>query len=235
MRVSLFRRFTFEAAHCNRSAPPGTKQARLHGHSYEVTVYVAGTVDSQSGWLVDFGDIKADSYSLIDRLDHRILNEVDGMTDSSCADVQRWLDTRLHESQAGFDRCKVCVKGDTAFSPVFKSAAAPPAGLVKVVFGFAAAHFLPRLPSTHKCRRMHGHSFRVSVSSRDADTAVAAVAALYPQLDHRVLNEVPGLENPTSEQLAHWLWKRLHEGEGSTEEIIVQETCTTGCIYRGED
>ncbi len=111
-------------------------------------------------------------------------------------------------------------------------------------FGFEAAHFLPTFPDGHKCRRMHGHSFRIDVvvegpldPSRgflvDYGDLKRAFAPLHDELDHRVLNEVRGLENPTSEMVAVWVWDRLAPVLPLLAEVIVHETCTSRCEYRG--
>lgn len=111
-------------------------------------------------------------------------------------------------------------------------------------FRFEAAHWLPTFPEGHKCRRMHGHSFRVDVAVEgevpegqgyliDYGAIEAAVEPLRHQLDHRCLNEVRGLENPTSEVLAGWLWDRLAAELPLLAGIIVQETCTARCEYHG--
>jgi len=113
------------------------------------------------------------------------------------------------------------------------------------IFGFEAAHFLPNVPASHKCRRMHGHSFRVEVYVEGAvepetgwvmDFAdlKACFEPLEDRLDHRLLNEIEGLENPTSENLARWIWRELKPGLPGLTQLIVRETCTAGCIYRGE-
>ena len=110
-------------------------------------------------------------------------------------------------------------------------------------FGFEAAHRLPLLPEGHKCSRLHGHSFRVEVHVQgDVDPATgilidfaaikAAFAPLHDRLDHYFLNEVEGLENPTSENLARWIWDRL-ESSIPLSEVVVRETCTSGAVYRG--
>ena len=113
-------------------------------------------------------------------------------------------------------------------------------------FSFEAAHLLPEVPEGHKCRRLHGHSFHVRVTVRgDVDPRLGWVmdfadlkrawAPLHDALDHRYLNEIPGLENPTSERLAQWIWRRLLPLLPSLVAIEVRETCTSGCLYRGED
>jgi 6-pyruvoyltetrahydropterin/6-carboxytetrahydropterin synthase len=110
-------------------------------------------------------------------------------------------------------------------------------------FTFEAAHRLPRVPEGHKCARLHGHSYRVEIRVEgpvsegagwvmDFGDIKTAWAPLADQLDHRYLNEVDGLENPTSENLAAWIWDRLH-GSLPLSCVTVRETCTSGCTYRG--
>lgn len=112
-------------------------------------------------------------------------------------------------------------------------------------FSIEAAHWLPNVAADHKCRRMHGHSFQIQVYVRgpvdpqlgwvmDFAEIKAAFAPVEDEIDHRCLNEVEGLENPTSENLARWLWRRLHPSLPLLSKIVVQETCTSGCIYSGE-
>jgi len=111
-------------------------------------------------------------------------------------------------------------------------------------FTFEAAHQLPNLPPEHKCRRLHGHSYRVTVVvsaevSSDSGWVMdfadvqAAFDPCYDALDHRYLNEVPGLENPTAELIAIWIWQRLKPVLPALSEIRIDETCTAGCVYRG--
>ncbi|MDF1504129.1 6-carboxytetrahydropterin synthase QueD [Roseisolibacter sp. H3M3-2] len=112
-------------------------------------------------------------------------------------------------------------------------------------FTFEAAHRLPHVPEGHKCARLHGHSFRVAVHVRgpldptlgwvmDFADLKAAWRPLDDALDHRYLNDIPGLENPTSEVLARWIWQRLTPVLPGLSEVVVRETCTSGCRYRGE-
>ncbi len=111
-------------------------------------------------------------------------------------------------------------------------------------FTFEAAHRLPNVPEGHKCARLHGHSYRVEVRvggevGKESGWVVdfadlgAAFKPLHAQLDHYYLNEVPGLENPTSEVLARWIWDRLEPALPGLVEVLVRETCTSGCSYRG--
>lgn len=113
------------------------------------------------------------------------------------------------------------------------------------VFHIEAAHKLPNLPEGHKCRRLHGHSFRVEIHIEgEVDPALgwvmdfadlkSAFEPLYKQLDHHYLNEIEGLENPTSENLARWIWQRLKPNLPLLSKILVAETCTSACVYRGD-
>jgi 6-pyruvoyltetrahydropterin/6-carboxytetrahydropterin synthase len=114
------------------------------------------------------------------------------------------------------------------------------------VFYIEAAHSLPNVPPGHKCGRLHGHSFRVEIHVRGAveehsgwvmDFACIkeAFQPYFDQLDHHFLNEVEGLANPTSENLARWIWDRLRPALPLLFRVIVCETCTSGCVYEGED
>lgn len=112
-------------------------------------------------------------------------------------------------------------------------------------FTFEAAHRLPTFPEGHKCRRLHGHSFRVEVQvTGEVDPAqgylvdygviTAACAPIRQALDHYYLNELAGLENPTAEMLAQWIWQRLQPTLPLLSAVVVHETCTSACTYRGE-
>lgn len=111
-------------------------------------------------------------------------------------------------------------------------------------FTFEAAHFLPTFPEGHKCRRLHGHSFRVEIvvagaidSSKgylmDYGEIKDAIKPIHDALDHRLLNDIDGLGNPTSELLASWMWERLVGALPMLSAVIVYETCTSRCEYRG--
>ncbi|MCO4098713.1 MAG: 6-carboxytetrahydropterin synthase QueD [Gemmatimonas sp.] len=111
-------------------------------------------------------------------------------------------------------------------------------------FTVEAAHRLPNVPAGHKCARLHGHSFRIEIRvSGPLDPTMgwvmdfadikAAFRPIYDQLDHHYLNDVPGLENPTSEVLAVWIWERLRPTLPLLSAVVVRETCTSGCEYRG--
>lgn len=119
-------------------------------------------------------------------------------------------------------------------------------GSIEVIkeYRFEAAHLLTKVPPKHKCARLHGHSFRFEVRVGgeinpdmgwviDFGDISAVVKPLVDILDHNYLNEIPGLENPTSERISLWLWERIKPSLPGLREIVVHETCTARCSYRG--
>lgn len=113
-------------------------------------------------------------------------------------------------------------------------------------FSFEAAHRLPKVPSTNKCSRLHGHSFKVAITVEgevdpdlgwfvDYEDIKAAFKPLLDRyLDHSYLNEIEGLDNPTSENIAKWIWDRLKNQLLGLQRVSVFETCTTACHYEGK-
>ena len=104
---------------------------------------------------------------------------------------------------------------------------------------------MPHLPKSHKCRRLHGHSFKVEiVVAGECDPKLGwlmdyadiseAFKPIWQRLDHFYLNDIPGLENPTRENIAVWIWEKLQSKLPLLTEVVVAETCTARCVYRGE-
>jgi 6-pyruvoyltetrahydropterin/6-carboxytetrahydropterin synthase len=112
-------------------------------------------------------------------------------------------------------------------------------------FRFEAAHFLPKVPEGHKCRRVHGHSFKGEVAVRGPIDPVTgwlmdfadlkrAVDPVVSRLDHYMLNDIEGLDNPTSERLAVWFWQQLSAAIPGLHRVTIEETCTSRCHYYGK-
>ncbi|EMI7064401.1 MULTISPECIES: 6-carboxytetrahydropterin synthase QueD [Providencia] len=112
-------------------------------------------------------------------------------------------------------------------------------------FTFEAAHKLPHVPEGHKCGRLHGHSFMVRLEITgeidshsgwiiDFSDVKAAFKPIWERLDHHYLNDIEGLENPTSEVLAQWIWQQTKPLLPLLSAVTVKETCNAGCVYRGE-
>ena len=120
---------------------------------------------------------------------------------------------------------------------------APIVELVKD-FRFEAAHYLPNVGAGHKCRRMHGHSFHGEVAVRgpidprvgwliDFADLKQVIDPVVVRLDHYLLNEIEGLENPTSERIAVWMWQQLAPSLPQLTRVTIEETCTSRCSYFG--
>ena len=93
--MEIFKEFTFEAAHLLPNVPEGHKCARLHGHSYHVTIYLSGDVGETTGWVIDFGDLKIRFKPICDRLDHRYLNDIEGLENPTSENIALWIWARL--------------------------------------------------------------------------------------------------------------------------------------------
>jgi 6-pyruvoyltetrahydropterin/6-carboxytetrahydropterin synthase len=113
------------------------------------------------------------------------------------------------------------------------------------VYHFEAARRLPNLPGSHPCTNLHGHSFRLEIFVsgpvdqttgwvRDFAELDAAFEPIKAQLDHRYLNDIPWLENPTSERLAQWIWQQLKPGLPGLSKLVIHETHRSGCVYVGD-
>ncbi len=112
-------------------------------------------------------------------------------------------------------------------------------------FTFEAAQTLPHAPEGHKCRLMHGHSFKVEIAVEgevnpatgwlyDHAEITRAMKPLLDRLDHSYVNEIAGLENPTIEIMCAWFWKALAPQLPGLCEIVLHETPTARCVFRGE-
>ena len=228
MRAELVKSFQFEAAHATPAVP------RVHGHSFVVEVVVEGPIDPDLAWVIDYAEISQAFKPVFETLDHRYLNDIEGMGEASFEGVAEYIRERLAPALALPVKVFVSMAGDGHFNAVLK---VPDERLrlgERVRISFEAAHFLPNLPETHKCRRLHGHSFTIELAgSRAHAMAEAAREVVYDTLDRTSLNDIPGLENPTSEQLAMWIWERVKPRAPQLEAVAVAETCTARCIHRG--
>ncbi|QEC74546.1 6-carboxytetrahydropterin synthase QueD [Mucilaginibacter ginsenosidivorax] len=112
-------------------------------------------------------------------------------------------------------------------------------------FTFDAAHFSPNVPEGHKCKKLHGHTYQVTIFLEaavlesdgwvmDFTELKAIVKPLVAQLDHSLLNDIEGLENPTTENLAIWLWQKIYPQLQILKRIELKETPTSGVIYEGK-
>ncbi len=224
----------FEAARRVAILPAGHRARRLHGHSFLAKVRAA----LPPGWAPFPGDetdaLSAELDACVDALDYQDLNTLLPVpTDENLA---RWVRNCL--TVPGIASVGVQSTQD-------QGADLDGAEHVHLWrrFRFEAAHRLPNVPEGHQCGRMHGHGFEVILHADqdlaghdmglDFDRLGAIWAPLEARLNYSCLNDIPGLENPTSELLAHWLWQRLKPALPPLSWVTVYETATAGCHYDG--
>lgn len=228
----------FEAARAVAILPVGHRSRRLHGHSFLAKVRVTPSRKSNSN--INLHDIETALHQVCSRLDYRLLNEViDVPTDENIA---RWI-----RSECGslIGKNEIQVTGIQSTSD--HGADIDPAGNVHVWhrFRFEAAHVLPNVPKGHQCGRMHGHGFEIVLHANqdltpqdhmsvDFDFLASEWSVLGELLDRSCLNRIIGLENPTSEMIAKWIWDRLKPRIPQLSWVTVYETVTAGCHYNGQ-
>lgn len=233
MRAHLTKIAYVEAAHRN---PRGNaKQQRLHGHSYKVEILAQGGLDPEIGWIVDYAELKRLFRPLYDQLDHACLNDVPGLEDDTTVPaLERWIDERITPRPDWYVGVRISIDGDLDFRPM-RLPANPFENLPeRIVFSFEAAQSLPQLPPPHPCNCIHGHSYRFEVGTKNLDALAPHLRAMYDELDHTYLNEVPGLECATCERICKWVWDRLVDAGEAPTVVVVQETYTARCVYYGE-
>lgn len=221
----------FEAARQLTGHAPAHPASRLHGHGFTARVQCA----IEAGWA-DFpgGEVEKLQQNLaaaLAPLDYRHLNEQ--LDDPSDINIARWLarqlaDPALGQMEIGID------------STDRQGALLDAAGQTHVWrrYVFQSAHQLPNVPEGHKCGRMHGHGFEVIVQARaqdgvDYDRLDAVWAPLQHALHYACLNELAGLENPTSEMMSSWIWQRLQAQLPSLALVTVYETASCGARFDG--
>ena len=224
----------FEAA-CKIDTLPDTHPAsRLHGHSFLVKLRAA----LPAGWAQFPGseadDLRLHLQTLLQPLDHRYLNEI--IANPTNENIARWVRDSL-----SFEVDKVAVQ-----STRHEGVDIDRHGNAHVWrrFEFEAAHQLPNVEPGHQCGRMHGHGFKVILHAHqflgDADMAVdldelgRLWSQVAPELEFSCLNDIPGLENPTSEHICAWLWQRLKPELAALSYVSVYETATAGCHFDGQ-
>lgn len=226
MRIELIKTFQFEAAHA--------RGGKLHGHSYVIDITCAGECDETLGWLVDYGEISNAFDPIYRALDHRKLEDVDGLDDVSLSGVEGWVTARIAHIIPFFQSVRVRIVGNCTFALHRLDRPGAFGEPARLRFGFESAHFLPKVPAEHKCRRMHGHSFQVDIAAAQRNDLEPHLRPVYDALDRQCLNGIAGLENATSERIAQWIWKRLSPVGCGLHSVTVAETCTARCVYRGE-
>ena len=245
-RLSFLATAGFEAARSLVFAPPDHRLGRVHGHGFRAVARVAAAPDGSAPWApfpgAEVDALRAALQTVVAPLDYRRLDHLghlghlDHPTDEALA---RYVRTQLEGRLAGPPE-------DIAMHSTFEQGVDLDAQGEAVVwrrYRFEAAHQLPNVPPGHKCGRMHGHGFTVTLEARASCLDVSSALA-YDELDriwapfgaelHQAcLNDLPGLENPTSEWIAHWLWQRIRPRLPALAAVTVGETAGSGARFDG--
>jgi 6-pyruvoyltetrahydropterin/6-carboxytetrahydropterin synthase len=226
----------FEAARFVLLLPKGHRSRRLHGHSFLTEIRCALSENWASFPGGEIEELREKLIATISPLDYNELNrELEQPTDENLA---RWvrsnldipgiesigIQSTLHE---GVDLDK------KEHAHIWRR------------YTFQSAHQLPNVPSGHKCGRMHGHGFEVILHANqdlgareigiDYDQLDALWAPIYIELDHACLNDIPGLENPTSEVISNWIWQRIKPQLPELSWVTVYETASCGAHFDGKN
>ncbi len=222
----------FESARRLDGLAAGHPKARLHGHGFVAQVACALPPDWAPFPGGELQHLQQELQALTARLDHRLLNDVVGEAGDEA--LARWL--QRHLAAPGLAR--VAVHSNARSGVVLEAD-----GALQVWrrHDFQAAHRLPHVPPGHPCGRLHGHGFELQLqvdaggraAAEVADAIDAAWAPLHAELDAVLLNELPGLHNPTSEVLAGWIWQRLLPVLPGLRWVMVFETPSSGAAHDG--
>ncbi len=224
----------FDAARSIEHLPAGHRAHRLHGHTF-VSEVRAALADGWAGFPGgEVSELAARLQRAVEPLDYRHLNRTVG--DPTDENLARWIRERLELPGLHAVGVRSTLHAGAQLDRQNE-------GLVWRRHVFQSAHQLPRVPPGHKCGRMHGHGFEVLLHARrtpgasstlDHDRLDALWAPLHAQLHHACLNDIPGLENPTSENISAWIWQRLRPALPGLVWVTVYETASCGAQFDGE-
>jgi len=222
----------FEAACQMGNLPRQHRASKLHGHSYQVSIRTPQAATD----LNDLTLHSLDSHiqQIIKPLDYSFLN--DHIKIPSDENIARWI-----LSKSSLNTVDQVAVQSTLNSGVDIDRQGD--AHIWRRYRFEAAHQLPNVAAGHQCGRMHGHGFEVILHvnqnlhnepmGMDFDVVDSFWQPLHQQLHNRCLNNIKGLENPTSEVLSNWIWQKLKPQLESLSWVTVYETHTSGCNYNG--
>lgn len=226
-------RGTFEAALSFDGIGIPEKFKRFHGHSYKFTISESNTIKQENAIfprLVQIND------SIKNRLDYQNINKTTGLSLPNDAFLIQWIINEFNNNEINYLSLK-----STSDSGVYWEKNSGFNGFWETLIH--SAHFLPNLPENHKCHNLHGHNFKIVLGwkSECADNLMPYWSVkeifnpFFLRLHQKILNDIPGLENPTSEGLCFWLWEKIKIVFPELSSVTVYETATSGCTYRGNN
>lgn len=231
MATEFYKSFAFEAARQLGQMPKKYASPCIHGHSFLLNVRQWSEIEDES---VVFSHMDSSFSPLIHQMNYGFLNQKLGMKEPSNFQILQWISLQKPEAS---------IKNWTLQSIAGQECRLQSSGLKTMMWSTTlhAAHFLPHVPLGHKCKNLHGHNFHINLhwnvdsdwEALEAESMTFIVQPFFASLNHRLLNEISGLENPTSEIFCAWIWQQLMPLIPSLTEITVYETRTAGCTYGG--
>ena len=223
----------FEAACQIEHFAPSNPSSRLHGHSYHTSMRVSSEQLEPDVKEAPLEALKQQLNQIIRPLDYSSLN--DHISQPTDENIARWI--HKHAQWQHIDRVAIKSTQDSGVDLDSQGAAH-----IWRRYRFEAAHQLPNVSDDHQCGRMHGHGFEVILHANQDKIADHGIEfetldkywqSIHQQLDYSCLNDISGLENPTSEVLAHWIWQQLKDKIEPLSWVTVYETHSSGCHYNG--
>ncbi len=233
--IFYFATTQFEGARQLVQLPNSHPESRLHGHSFQTTIAAPADIQWAKCIGMELNSLITALHTAVAPLNYADLNRQ--LPIPSDAHLAHWLKTQLLLPNATLFVNSTPTQGVELLANELT--------ILKRHYQFEAAHYLPRVPAGHPCGRLHGHRFGVQLRIQTKELDVVNHAAQCTQLDalwqrlalelhHQCLNEVAGLENPTSEHLCQWIWQRLKPACPVLFGVAVIETTTAGCHYDGQ-
>lgn len=231
----------FEAARQLHGQPDGHATQRLHGHSFWATLRCAASAGVAAFPGGEVQALQARLRAAASQLDYQHLNDfLPSPTDTALA---QWLHAQCAVGDPAVLELQSTTQQGVELRYASDNATAPSTTRVWRRYVFQSAHRLPNVPAGHKCGNMHGHGFEAILHSEHAGSGVDATQAyaaldacwapIQAQLHHACLNELAGLENPTSEVLSSWIWARLKPALPALSQVTVFETASCGAVFDG--
>lgn len=225
----------FEAALKVDILPEGHRSRGLHGHSFIARARALPSRNPGPYPATELAELSAQMQRCSELLNYSYLN--DSIANPTDENLARWFKREL-------GRDEIVSIGIQSTTDSGADLADNDVAHIWRRFSFEAAHQLPNVPAGHKCGRMHGHGFEVVIHAEqtlsedeamglDFDLIELKWQALHNQLNYKCLNEIAGLENPTSEHIAAWIWDRLKPELAELSWISIYETRSSGCHYDG--
>ena len=238
--MEIFKAFTLESAHRLPNVPAGHKCARLHGHSFRVELLVRGEPGADSGWVMDYAELKAAFRPLYEQLDHHYLNDIPGLENPTSEVLTHWLWQRLQPALPGLATVTVFETGssgalfDGRDCRIWKQ------------LTLDSAVQLRRAPEGHALRRLHGHTYTLRLHLQapldevlgwlvDFGDVKRLFQPLFDRLDHRALHEIEGLEEADTATLAAWVLAQARRELPQLDRVDLFETPGCGAAVRVGD